>query len=208
MQSQLLILPVLALVQLAQTAPLSPKNDHRPENLTYHWHPYCTDSLDWYGGNYVEEDCVDAISRLQHTDYLQHGRRNFEFLAPGAKPAYGLPAFQTPKRYTARSCTLVIAMLTTFTPGLLPDEPPRLPQGMSDVTSFANLWTAARTIDHSCIGTHGSFGWAIEGRVNHGIGVFLWGTASAMNKLVSINRLAMLNQATNASAFTSSLKSI
>lgn len=205
---QILILPVLALLHLIQTAPLSSQNHHRAKNLTYNWQPHCTDSLDWFGASYLEEDCVDAIARLQHTDYIDHGQKTFEFLAPGASAVYGLPAFQTPKRYTARSCTVVIAMLATFTPGLIPDEPPRLPHGTSDVTSFASIWSAARAVGHLCSGTHGRLGWAMAGRVNHGIGVFVWATKSAMNRLVPIDGLAMLNQRTNASSLTSSLESI
>ena len=208
MLSQLLILPVLALLHLAQTAPLNSQNHHRTRNLTYYWQPHCTDSIDWFGTSYLEEDCVDAIARLQHTDYIDYGQRTFEFLAPGARAVYGLPAFQTPKRYTARSCTVVIAMLATFAPGLIPDEPPRLPYGLSDITSFATIWSAARAVDHLCIGVHGRLGWVMAGRVNHGIGVFVWATKSAMNRLLQEDRLAMLDQKANTSAFTSSLRNI
>ena len=133
---------------------------------------------------YSEEDCVDAIAGLQHSDYDSYGQNLFEFLAPGAGAWYGYPYIVTPRRYTVRTCTIAIAMLVNFPPGMLPGEPPRLPYGFSDVSSFAQMWSAARQIDHFCEGVHGSLGWAMEGDINHAIGVFIWVTDSHIDNFL------------------------
>ena len=135
-----------------------------------------------------------------------HVHQEFVTNSFGDKAVCALPAFQTPRRYTLRSCTLVIARLTNFTPGLILDEPPPLPHGRSDIAFFASMWSAARAIDHLCIRTHGSMGLAMLGRFNHCIRVFLWATKSAMNPLVPIERLAWLYQTANAFALIPSLE--
>lgn len=193
----LLLLYTFCILRLAHTIPSSTQSRRKPANLTLYGHAHCTDSRDWIGQGYFEADCVDAIAKLQHTDFSRHGEIAYEFLAPGARPVYGFPAVQTPKRYRSASCTVVIAMLKTFQPGLLPDEPPRLPYGYSDVTSFAELWSAVRAIDHLCVGPHRGLGWAMEGHINHAIGIFLLSTASNMNRDVPGRLLRLPKHAAN-----------
>ena len=197
----LLLLFTSILLRLIHATPSSSRTHPKLANLTLQGHAHCADSIDWTGNGYFEGDCVDAIAKLQHTDFAEHGEIAFEFLAPGARPVYGFPPVQTPRRYRHASCTVVIAMLNTFQPGLLPEEPPRLPYGYSDVASFADLWSAVRAVDHLCVGTHESLGWAMEGKINHGIGIFLWSTASTMNRYVPGPQLGLPKHAANVTAF-------
>ncbi|KAL8898888.1 MAG: hypothetical protein Q9207_006474 [Kuettlingeria erythrocarpa] len=56
----------------------------------------------------------------------------------------------TPRRYTAGTCTVVIAMLGIFPPVDLPD-PPRHPFTPTDVTNFHNLYQAAKSVHLNCV---------------------------------------------------------
>lgn len=59
----------------------------------------CTNSIDWVGDGYNNDDCRATIQRLYNVEITKHGRQEFEFLSPGATNKTALPAMRTPRRY-------------------------------------------------------------------------------------------------------------
>lgn len=60
----------------------------------------CTDSSDWMGDGYNNEDCRAVIQRFFYVEVSKHDRQKFEFLKPGAKNTTDHPVMHTPRRYT------------------------------------------------------------------------------------------------------------
>lgn len=60
----------------------------------------CTDSIDWLGDGYSNEDCRAAVQKFYFIEVAKHGEQNFEFLLPGATRKTINPPMQTPRRYT------------------------------------------------------------------------------------------------------------
>lgn len=144
--------------------------------------PMCTNTFDWTGRVYNSNDCLDALHRLHDTDLKIYRTRELEFLAPGAEPRSNLPAIRTPRRHTVGSCTLVIAMLSTFPPLSLPGQViRRRPYASTDISRFSYLWSVASWLDDTCIHKGKMLGWVATGR-NFDVGVFAWATASDMNR--------------------------
>ena len=145
-------------------------------------HPMCTNDYDWTGAAYDPNDCLSAVERLENTDLKVFKSIEFEFLAPGATRRSSLPTIRTPRRYTVNSCTLVIAMLSTLPPWSLPGhERPRQPYAPSDTSRFSYLRSISSWVDKTCLEGDKMLGWCATGK-NFDIGVFIWSTASAMNK--------------------------
>ena len=62
--------------------------------------PYgCTDSMDWVGDGYKNEDCRAVIQRLFFVEVTKHGSSQFEFVLPGAENKTDKPIMRTPRRY-------------------------------------------------------------------------------------------------------------
>ena len=140
----------------------------------------CTNSVDFVGDAYRNEDCKATVQRLYNVEAVQHGATEFEFLAAGATNTTGRPAMQTPRRYTVgksllqqvvrgsltRSfqgqCTLAIVMLDFFEEGSLPGEDPsgQYIYSNTDVTSFDHIWHTAGLVLMNCMVFKRSPGWA------------------------------------------------
>ena len=68
----------------------------------------CTDLDTWGTGEYLIQDCYNAVQYLHESEVYKYGSQEWEFLAPGAKRREK-PLFltmQTPRRYTSRECAL------------------------------------------------------------------------------------------------------
>ena len=145
-------------------------------------HPICTKDYDWTGAMYDPNDCWSAVERLEKTDLKFFKSIELEFLAPGATRRTSLPTIRTPRKYTVDSCTLVIAMLSTLPPWSLPGQKRRRqPYAPSDTSRFSYLRSISSWVDGTCLEDSLMLGWCATGE-NYDIGVFLWSTASAMNK--------------------------
>ena len=144
--------------------------------------PMCTNDYDWTGARYDPNDCLSAVERLEKTDLKFFKSIELEFLAPGATRRSSLPTIRTPRKYTVGSCTLVIAMLSTLPPWSLPGERKRRqPYAPSDKSRFSYLRSVSSWVDGTCLEGEHMLGWCATGE-NFDIGVFLWSTASLMNK--------------------------
>lgn len=152
-------------------------------------HPMCTKDYDWTGAMYDPNDCLSAVERLEKTDLKFFKSIELEFLAPGATRRSSLPTIRTPRKYTVDTCTLVIAMLSTLPPWSLPGQRRRRqPHAPSDTSRFSYLRSISSWVDGTCLEASQMLGWCATGE-NYDIGVFIWSTASAMNKeITSINR--------------------
>ena len=161
-------------------------------------HPMCTDSPDWTAGVFSSNDCLDALYKLEDTDYKIYRSRNFEFLAPGANRRTSLDAVRLPLRYTAGSCTLLITMLSGLPEHSLPGQMrDRGEYGKTDRSKFSYLWSVAAWVDGNCIAMNSMMGWCATGG-NFDIGVFFASTKSKFNKEVDSGRLKS-NSSGNAS---------
>ena len=86
---------VCASVSVSTSPTCSQKGSHEGEPLYG-----CTDSIDWMGDGYSNEDCRAVIQKLFFLEVTKHGDSEFEFLLPGAKNRTDKPVIQTPRRYT------------------------------------------------------------------------------------------------------------
>ncbi len=59
----------------------------------------CTDSIDWVGDGYDNENCRATIQRLYNVEVTKHKKQQFEFLLPGASNKTDNPVMQTPRKY-------------------------------------------------------------------------------------------------------------
>ena len=147
-------------------------------------HPMCTNGFDWAGAMYDPNDCLRAVERLEDTDLKFFKSIELEFLAPGATRTSSLPTIRTPRKYTVDSCTLVIAMLSTLPPLSLPGQTRRRqPYAPSDTSRFSYIRSISSWVDRTCIEKSEKLGWCATGE-NYDIGVFLWSTASIMDKKI------------------------
>ena len=82
---------------------------------------------------------------------------------------------QTRRRYTFKTCTIVIATLSTFPAALLPPKANLGPHPPSDVVTYATFKNAMTHIDTACIKSgQGSFGgWLLTDWENQALGLFI-----------------------------------
>ena len=160
-------------------------------------HPMCTNDYDWTGAMYDPNDCLSAVQRLENTDLKFFKTIELEFLAPGATRTSSLPTIRTPRKYTVGSCTLVIAMLSTLPPWSLPGQRRRRqPYAPSDTSRFSYIRSISSWVDRTCLEEGKQLGWCATGE-NYDIGVFIWSTASTMNKeVISSNNIYYKNIST------------
>ena len=160
--------------------------------------PMCGNYPSWVGatGLLNPNDCLDALHRLENSDRRFFRTLDFEFMAPGATPRTNLPKMKTPRKYVHDSCTLVIAMLSTFPQSSLPGQGTRrLPYASTDTSRFSYLWSIAAWVDADCLSKNQMLGWCATGE-SLDIGVFVWATGSEMNKRINgIGSSSYLNSA-------------
>jgi len=83
-----------------------------PSDLT------CIDSPDWVTPNFLAGDCYTAIDKFRNRDLDAHQGMTLEFLANGYQPFFRTPFMQvTPRRYSYKSCTMVVALLRDLEAG-------------------------------------------------------------------------------------------
>ena len=61
----------------------------------------CTDSFDWRGDGYKNEDCLAVVQRFFYIEVARHHNRDYEFLAHGTMNKTNRPIMATPRRYIA-----------------------------------------------------------------------------------------------------------
>lgn len=148
---------------------------------------YCTRYPAWLSPSFAREDCLEAIERLQYSDYATYTNRRLEFSNRETQRTTRFPKIDTPRRYTISTCTIFVAMLWDF-----PDQPPLPPLPgaashpgpfeKSQVTSFKALYLTAKAVVLNCYGLpHTPVGWQPAGlgeKLN--IGVFVMATDSLL----------------------------
>ncbi|KAL8681470.1 MAG: hypothetical protein Q9186_002416 [Xanthomendoza sp. 1 TL-2023] len=140
--------------------------------------PICTGDNNWSKGRYDPNDCLQALFKLENTDFKHYRSRDFEFLVPGAKPRTKLDAIRLPRKYTFHTCTLVFAMMSSFSEYPLPGQSRRpMSYGGTDISKFSYLWSIAAWVDAHCIAKSKLLGWCTTGS-DFDIGVFIVGTNS------------------------------
>ena len=60
----------------------------------------CTNSMDWMGDGYNNEDCRAVVQRFFFVEVSKHHQAEFEFILPGAENKTDKPMMPTPRRYT------------------------------------------------------------------------------------------------------------
>lgn len=138
----------------------------------------CSNSISWFGSGLKSIDCIGAVQLLYDREVTYWKEQDFEFISAKVK-GRSIPWQRTPRKYsvgrvfscctlwdwiglptkTAGTCTLAIVMLNFFAPGELPgtDEGPHASR---DVTTFYDIWQAARQIETACLVREGKPGWA------------------------------------------------
>lgn len=150
---------------------------------------HCTDSPNWIEPVFNRLDCDHALNEFLATSVEQHETTPFEFLAPSTHPSHTLPHVQTPLKITVGTCTLVVAMLASFAPGMLP-EAGREQWPPTDIASFRDLYFTALAMDVQCTRRQGKAGWSHTGG-REAVGVFFWGTESRIDMVVR-NRVQLV----------------
>ena len=143
----------------------------------------CTDAPAWIGEGYNAENCASALRLLFFTEVRQHPTGTYEFLSQGV-PVTTRPVVRTPRRYVEGECTVAIVMLDFFArAGIrLPDQPQEFLVPQSDLSTWHGLWGWMTRIQAKC-GVESAMGWQRAG-FDGGIGLFIWGTGSGMDKSV------------------------
>ncbi len=144
----------------------------------------CTDSPHWMSGAYNADDCAFALRALFWIAVRRQPLEIYDFLAEGEIPSSLYPVVETPKRFVNGTCTVAIVMLKFFDGAgvRLPDQPVSVPTPGSDIATWQALWAAATRI-HSRCGGNSAMGWETGG-YEGGIGIFIWGTRSAIDRSV------------------------
>ena len=153
-------------------------------------HPMCTDSTGFTGRVYYPDDCLAALHKLESTDLFVYRARDFEFLTTDAEPTTDLDNIRLPRKYTVGTCTLVIAMLSTFPQFSLPGQV-RLKKdyGTSERSKFSYLWSVAAWVDRSCLANKlPLLGWCATG-ARLDIGVFMVATGSNIDGWMGRSRV-------------------
>jgi len=143
---------------------------------------HCTDSPSWIDPMFNRLDCDHALSQFLATTVTEHETTPFEFLAPGTHSMHVLPHVQTPVKITVGTCTLAIAMLASFAPGMLPGAG-REPYPPTDIASFRDIYFTALAMDVQCTRRQGKAGWSHTGG-RLAVGVFFWGTESRIDMVI------------------------
>lgn len=148
--------------------------------------PQCTNLNIWTnGGSFNPDHCLQALYKIEDTDYKFYQTRDIEFLAQGAKRRTNLNAVRLPRRYTFDSCTIIVAMLSTITEHILPGQVRQADEyGSTDVSRFSYLLSIASWVDGLCVSQQESFGWCATGK-HKDIGVFVVGTESRVYRIIS-----------------------
>lgn len=169
------------LVLLTRSSPLSPPIQHAApvRNLTIE-PAHCTDHPYWIGNGLNRDDCDAAVNSFFYAEVSIYRHERFEFIAPFALPRTPLYGFHLPIRFRVATCVLVVASLSLFPAGSLPDGGERLFPS-SDVASYWDLMHGAGSVKVHCVLSERKAGWAGEGRED-ALGVFLWGTGSLMDR--------------------------
>ncbi|KAL8779912.1 MAG: hypothetical protein Q9213_006709 [Squamulea squamosa] len=192
--SEVTALLLLILVSVSIANPLSFN-----ASLSEETQPHCADDNDWNGGVVNPKDCLEALIKLESTDVKVYRTRDFEFLAPGARSRTSLDTIRLPRKYEVRTCTIVIAMLSSIAEDVLPGQERQVYEyGNTDKSKFSYLWSIAGWVDGACV-VHKKLGWCATG-INSNIGVFVVGTRSRMNRILS--RIQLLDNSNQGAAIT------
>ena len=178
------------LISLVSAAPaeLASRSLIQVHNLT-NGPPHCTNSPGWIGPAFNRHDCDDALNNFLVANVTEFEGTEFEFLAPGAFPMHAIPVVQTPMKVTSGTCTLVIAMLSSFIPGTLPGVGPQA-YPLTDPSSFRDIYFTALGLSVQCTRRQRRPGWSRTGG-RQAVGVFFWGTESRINMQVR-DRIALI----------------
>lgn len=85
---------------IVRTSPVAPPCPRTIDGLQGQPHVKCTESSDWTGDGFNNENCRAAIQKLYNVEVAIHKQSEFEFLSPGAIPYTSNPVMKTPRRYS------------------------------------------------------------------------------------------------------------
>lgn len=156
-----------------------------PTNTTYtpfqEHSAICSNGEDWIHPYFRPLDCQLALRRLAQ-DATDRRRTLYTFLAYGQQATSSFPTIYTPRRYVRRTCTIAIAMISEFLPGMLPDISPGIDWPGSDVSDFGTINTRASGMLEECVDRLLSGGFVNVGRHSGGIGIFVWSTGGILDE--------------------------
>lgn len=138
----------------------------------------------WVTGRIEPADCYQALDLFRLAEGAKRGSQKFEFYGPGAKPARGLLTLATPRKYTAKTCTIMVGMLAWFPPDSLPPHVTRQYFARTDVETLDRLQQAAREVVEDCVQWSKNkplAGWQPMGELRKDMGVFVWKTDSYLD---------------------------
>ncbi|KAL8989813.1 MAG: hypothetical protein Q9177_001383 [Variospora cf. flavescens] len=110
----------------------------------------CDSRPDWSAANFLKEDCYNSVLDVFLQDYRPHAKAKFNFYSSIIPPPPGSNRIQTPRRYTTKSCTLVLVMLYRFGFAELPGTV-RGGHALTELATFEEIYKAARRLEEKCI---------------------------------------------------------
>ena len=156
----------------------------------------CTSDPHWIERTVKYEDCLEALRLFRQAEGQKSGQQSFEFVAPGAQKISKLLPLFTPRIYTSKTCTVVVAMLATFPIRFLPPKAQRNWYPPTDVATLNDLQGAAETIVEDCVLSNGRgqvVGWSPQGHFSQAIAVTVWESGSFMDRLIHGRAYLALN---------------
>ena len=180
-----------------------------PQPPANYWYPnkFCTEDGRFLTRYFDPRHCHNAWNQLIGSSVSGFSDRPIRFLPPPHPPAtstephndsqsldkpFAPVDFQTPLRWTHRTCTIAIVLLSAFAPGELP-LPVIQPAPPDDITTFGEIsyWGG---IAMQCLPKYepaptgegkenfgSETGFAVIGRQG-GVGIFVWDTDGAFNR--------------------------
>lgn len=151
----------------------------------------CTFQPNWVPNIVRYEDCVVALEIFRIAEATKSGTQRFEFVARNAPQTTTLLPLQTPRKYRHMTCTVAVAMLSTFPTSYIPPHEKRQVFRPTDVATLNELQAAARNVVMDCVRnprvrSRPTVGWTPQGQVlNLGIAVAIWETGSLIDRLIT-----------------------
>ena len=147
--------------------------------------PVCTQLNHWVPHEVLYADCLLALDLMRRAEGAKSSTQRFEFMVPGAPKTTHLLPLLTPRKYTAKTCSITVDMLAMFHIRFLPPEAKRKWYSPTDVATLDEVKMAAERIAERCIKDNGktqAAGWEPVGQEDRAIGVFIWESGSWMDR--------------------------
>ncbi|KAL8793913.1 MAG: hypothetical protein Q9195_003532 [Heterodermia aff. obscurata] len=150
----------------------------------------CTFIPHWVPNIVRYPDCLGALSIFHGAESTLPTTERYEFLARGSPRTTTLTPLQTPRKYRQKTCTIAVAMLSTFPMSFLPPGAERRVYEGSDVATLDELMGAATEVALDCVKeprvrSRPTVGWTPRGTLSRrGIAVAVWESGSFIDRLI------------------------